>query len=46
MHGVAMIEYAILLALIAIAVVVAVPDLSKGVVNVFAHASSIMDVRR
>lgn len=40
--GVTMVEYAIMLAVIAIAVVVAMPNLSSAVLQVFQNASSVM----
>ncbi len=40
--GVTAVEYAVLLAMIAIAIVVAAPNISKAVVSVFGQASSVM----
>lgn len=40
--GVTMVEYAILLAMIAIAVAIATPDITSAVVGVFGRASSVM----
>ena len=40
--GVTVVEYAIMLALIAIAVAVAAPNITSAVVNVFSKASSVM----
>ena len=41
--GVTVVEYAIMLALIAIAVAVAAPNLTSAVVDVFSKASSVMN---
>jgi len=41
--GVTVVEYAIMLALIAIAVAVAAPNITSAVVNVFSKASSVMN---
>jgi len=41
--GVTVVEYAIMLALIAIAVAVAVPSITSAVVGVFSNASSVMN---
>jgi Flp pilus assembly pilin Flp len=41
--GVTVVEYAIMLALIAIAVAVAAPNLTSAVVGVFSKASSVMN---
>jgi Flp pilus assembly pilin Flp len=41
--GVTIVEYAIMLALIAIAVAVAAPNLTSAVVGVFSKASSVMN---
>lgn len=40
--GVTMVEYAVLLALIAIAVAVAAPNITSAIVGVFDNASSVM----
>jgi Flp pilus assembly pilin Flp len=40
--GVTVVEYAIMLALIAIAVAVAAPNITSAVVTVFDNASSVM----
>jgi len=40
--GVTVVEYAIMLALIAIAVAVAAPNITSAVVGVFGKASSVM----
>lgn len=40
--GVTMVEYAVLLALIAIAVAVAAPNITSAIVGVFGNASSVM----
>jgi Flp pilus assembly pilin Flp len=40
--GVTVVEYAIMLALIAIAVAVAAPNITSAVVGVFSKASSVM----
>jgi Flp pilus assembly pilin Flp len=41
--GVTVVEYAIMLALIAIAVAVAAPNITSAVVGVFSKASSVMN---
>jgi len=41
--GVTVVEYAIMLALIAIAVAVAAPNITSAVVGVFGKASSVMN---
>jgi Flp pilus assembly pilin Flp len=41
--GVTVVEYAVMLALIAIAVAVAAPNITSAVVGVFSKASSVMD---
>jgi Flp pilus assembly pilin Flp len=41
--GVTVVEYAIMLALIAIAVAVAAPNITSAVVGVFGKASSVVD---
>jgi Flp pilus assembly pilin Flp len=41
--GVTVVEYAIMLALIAIAVAVAAPSVTSAVVGVFSKASSVMN---
>jgi Flp pilus assembly pilin Flp len=41
--GVTVVEYAIMLALIAIAVAVAAPNITSAVVGVFSQASSVMN---
>jgi len=41
--GVTVVEYAIMLALIAIAVAVAAPNLTSGITGVFSKASSVMN---
>ena len=41
--GVTVVEYAIMLALIAIAVAVAAPNITSAVVSVFGNASSVMN---
>jgi Flp pilus assembly pilin Flp len=41
-RGVTVVEYAIMLALIAIAVAVAAPNITSAVVGVFSKASSVM----
>jgi len=41
--GVTVVEYAIMLALIAIAVAVAAPNLTSAVLGVFSNASSVMN---
>jgi Flp pilus assembly pilin Flp len=41
--GVTVVEYAIMLALIAIAVAVAAPNIASAVVGVFGDASSVMN---
>jgi Flp pilus assembly pilin Flp len=41
--GVTVVEYAIMLALIAIAVAVAAPNITSAVVGVFGDASSVMN---
>jgi Flp pilus assembly pilin Flp len=41
--GVTVVEYAIMLALIAIAVAVAAPNITSAVLNVFSKASSVMN---
>jgi len=40
--GVTVVEYAIMLALIAIAVAVAAPNITSAVISVFSKASSVM----
>ena len=40
--GVTVVEYAIMLALIAIAVAVAAPNITSAVIGVFSKASSVM----
>jgi Flp pilus assembly pilin Flp len=40
--GVTTVEYAIMLALVAIAVAIASPNISSAVITVFQHASSVM----
>jgi Flp pilus assembly pilin Flp len=40
--GVTVVEYAIMLALIAIAVAVAAPNITSAVISVFGNASSVM----
>ena len=40
--GVTIVEYAIMLALIAIAIAVAAPNITSAVVGVFSKASSVM----
>jgi Flp pilus assembly pilin Flp len=40
--GVTIVEYAIMLALVAIAVAVSAPNITSAVVNVFGRASSVM----
>jgi len=40
--GVTIVEYAIMLALIAIAIAVAAPNITSAIVNVFSKASSVM----
>lgn len=40
--GVTIVEYAIMLALVAIAVAVAAPNITSSVVNVFGRASSVI----
>ena len=40
--GVTIVEYAIMLALIAIAIAVSAPNITSAVVNVFSRASSVM----
>jgi Flp pilus assembly pilin Flp len=42
-EGVTVVEYAIMLALIAIAVAVAAPNITSAVVGVFGDASSVMN---
>jgi len=42
-NGVTVVEYAIMLALIAIAVAVAAPNITSAVVGVFSKASSVMN---
>ena len=41
--GVTVVEYAIMLALIAIAIAVAAPNITSAVVGVFSRASSVMN---
>jgi Flp pilus assembly pilin Flp len=41
--GVTIVEYAIMLALIAIAIAVAAPNVTSAVMGVFNRASSVMD---
>ena len=41
--GVTVVEYAIMLALIAIAIAVAAPNLTSAVLGVFSKASSVMN---
>jgi len=41
--GVTVVEYAIMLALIAIAVAVAAPSITSAILNVFSNASSVMN---
>jgi Flp pilus assembly pilin Flp len=41
-HGVTIVEYAIMLALVAIAIAVAAPSLTSAVVGVFNKSSSVM----
>ena len=41
--GVTVVEYAIMLALLAIAVAVASPNITSAVMNVFNNASSVMN---
>jgi Flp pilus assembly pilin Flp len=41
--GVTIVEYAIMLALIAIAIAVAAPNITSSVVGVFSKASSVMN---
>jgi Flp pilus assembly pilin Flp len=41
--GVTVVEYAIMLALIAIAVAVAAPNITSAVLGVFSNASSVMN---
>jgi Flp pilus assembly pilin Flp len=41
--GVTVVEYAIMLALIAIAVAVAAPNVTSAIVGVFSKASSVMN---
>jgi Flp pilus assembly pilin Flp len=41
--GVTVVEYAIMLALIAIAVAVAAPNITSAVIGVFSKASSVMN---
>jgi len=43
MKGVTVVEYAIMLALIAIAVAVSAPNITSAVVGVFGKASSVMN---
>ena len=43
MKGVTVVEYAIMLALIAIAVAVSAPNITSAVVGVFSKASSVMN---
>jgi len=40
--GVTVVEYAIMLALIAIAIAVAAPNITSAVISVFSKASSVM----
>ena len=40
--GVTTVEYAIMLVLIAIAVIVGAPYVSSSIINVFGHASSVL----
>jgi len=42
-RGVTVVEYAIMLALIAIAVAVAAPNITSAVLGVFSKASSVMN---
>jgi Flp pilus assembly pilin Flp len=42
-RGVTVVEYAIMLALIAIAVAVAAPNITSAVIGVFSKASSVMN---
>lgn len=44
-RGVTMVEYAIMLAIIAIAVMIAAPNIGSAVVGVFGRASSVMEVK-
>lgn len=44
-RGVTVVEYAIMLALIAIAIAATAPGISSAVVNVFAKASSVMAMK-
>jgi Flp pilus assembly pilin Flp len=41
--GVTIVEYAIMLALIAVAIAVAAPNITSAVTGVFSKASSVMD---
>jgi len=41
-RGVTIVEYAIMLALIAIAIAIAAPNVTSAVINVFNRASSVM----
>ena len=41
--GVTIVEYAIMLALIAIAIALAAPNITSAVINVFSRASSVMN---
>jgi len=41
-RGVTIVEYAIMLALIAIAIAIAAPNITSAVVGVFSRASSVM----
>jgi Flp pilus assembly pilin Flp len=41
--GVTIVEYAIMLALIAIAIAVAAPNVTSAIIGVFNKASSVMD---
>jgi len=41
--GVTIVEYAIMLALIAIAIAVAAPNITSAVMGVFSRASSVME---
>ena len=43
MKGVTIVEYAIMLALVAIAVAVAAPNITSAVVGVFGKASSVVN---
>lgn len=43
--GVTIVEYAIMLAMIAIAVVLATPNITSAIINVFGKASSVMVVK-